>query len=568
MAQVHYELFVRRLPSSPWSLDMAGEDRAVVVETAEALLAEKRVAAVRVTRETLDEEAREFSSVTILSKGHTATAKPKKVVEDREPLCVSPSDLYSGHARDRIGRLLEAWLTRHQATAFELLHRADLVERLEAAGIELQHAIQKVAVPEAQARGLSTHELMRSFQGLAERAIARVLKDAKRNAFPDLERESFASAADSLMNEPERVYLLGGAVAGAMATARGWSSKVSRLLDLADAAPIAPPARALAFEVLEQPLSEILESKAGMADLLGPELDLGGRLAAMTRLAAKDAVQSLIDAEPAVASAMPPLEGPAIRLAEWLEQPGFSNSRAAIARRVLRELNGPRRLRAADPAGEIKLLRALAMALTAASGQTLPLDDVQAAFVARSRMLVTAEFVEAFLGRDGSAREEAEALIWLVENVIGAANKRHAARYLAAHVGGLRFEKEMRYGPDSAAMRLAALAALQRSASRAGLVEEDLGPIRGKIGEVGGMVEADAKLIHAVVQASAPIVNRLTLLLKLSIGDTAPNGPVSERARQAALKLMRTDEAKAELAAAPEEIDRVRDMLKWAGLAA
>ena len=45
-------------------------------------------------------------------------------------------------------------------------------------------------------------------------------------------------------------------------------------------------------------------------------------------------------------------------------------------------------------------------------------------------MLVTAEFVDAYLGQNASPREEVEALIRLVENVIGAANKRHAARWL------------------------------------------------------------------------------------------------------------------------------------------
>ena len=45
--QVHYELFVRHTPGAPWKLEMASENRAQVVETAETLMDEKRVAAVR-----------------------------------------------------------------------------------------------------------------------------------------------------------------------------------------------------------------------------------------------------------------------------------------------------------------------------------------------------------------------------------------------------------------------------------------------------------------------------------------------------------------------------------------
>src|SRR5207253_3252279 len=107
----------------------------------------------------------------------------------------APQDLYTVHARERIGRLLEGWLERKGATPFELLHRADLVEELESSGTDLQHAIQKVAIPEAQARGLSVHELIRTFQGLVERAIERLLKDARKGTLPDVDKEGFAAAA-------------------------------------------------------------------------------------------------------------------------------------------------------------------------------------------------------------------------------------------------------------------------------------------------------------------------------------------------------------------------------------
>ena len=224
--QVHYELFVRHTPGAPWKLEMASEDRAQVIESAETLFAEGRVAAVRVNKETLDGETREFQSISILSKGQVEAAKKKPAAEDREPLCVVPTDLYSLHARDRIGRLLENWLTRNRATPFELLHRADLVEKLEAAGNDLQHAVQKIAVPEAQARGIGVHELIRSFQSLIERAINRVLGDAKKERFPDLDKASFAAAAEHVASDAEAAYLLGGAVAVRLAPAQTWCEKV------------------------------------------------------------------------------------------------------------------------------------------------------------------------------------------------------------------------------------------------------------------------------------------------------------------------------------------------------
>src|SRR5262245_6189205 len=137
---VHFEVYVRRAAGGPWTLHAATEDRATASETAQDLMKEGRVAAVKVTKETFDDEAREFRTVTILKLGAAETAAKSKPQVEAQPLCVTPQDLYTIHARERIGRLLEAWLERNQATAFELLHRADLVEKLEASGIDLQHA--------------------------------------------------------------------------------------------------------------------------------------------------------------------------------------------------------------------------------------------------------------------------------------------------------------------------------------------------------------------------------------------------------------------------------------------
>ncbi len=566
--QVHFEMFARRQHGSSWSLELATEDRSRAIDAAEEMLAEGRAISVKVTKETLDAETREFKTVTILNKGEPDRGKPKAPREDLEPLCVSPQDLYSMHARDRIGRLLEGWLARNKATPFELLHRADLIEKLEATGLELQHAIQKVSIPEAQARGKTVHTIIRDFQKLTQATIDRVMRDERKGRFPDFDKESFAAAAERLEGHAEAQYILGGGVARTMATGASWSGKVNRLLDLADNAPREPKARALAFQVLEVPLAEILGARAGIMELLGVNLDLGGALAAMTRLAAAEAVDALISIEPAVARVMPLLQGPAARLANWLDGPYFENVRTAIAHRVLNELTGPKRLRPTDAEGEIVILRALAMALTTAAGRILTMEEVQEAFIHRSRALVRGDFVEAYLGHDRSLLGEVEALLWLSENVTGAANKRQASRWVHANISALRFETELRSGPDSAAVKLAALAELQRAVFRCGFVPEEAEPIAAKIGEVGGLVEADSSLAQALAKANAPVINKLTLLLRLAAAETAPRGPAAERAKAEALRLMRAPEIRAEIAKTPDAVTRVRALMQSAGMAA
>jgi hypothetical protein len=566
--QIHYELFVRRKPASGWVLDLANENRSRVVEAAEDILASGSVVAVRVTKEVLDPETREFQSITILNKGAPESKKVRKPVENRDPVCVSPQDLYTIHARERIGRLLDGWLLRNRATPFELLHRPDLIEKLDASGVELQHAVQKVAIPEAQARDIGVHELIRTFQSLIERSIQRLLRDSRRGLFPNFEKEAFATAVERLIDEPERGYLLGAGVAGYLSASKTWGEKIARLLDLADQAPAEGPARAAALAAIEQPLTEIIAGRSGLNELLGSDLDLGDTLAAITRLAGAGAVEALIKVEPGVARVMPPLPESAARLGGWLDGGQFESVRTALAGRVLRELVGPRRLKAGDPQSEITYLRALAMSLTAAQGRILQLEDVFAAFATRSAMLVASDFVEALLGQDNSAREDVEALIRLAENVTGAANKRQAARWLSANISALKFEKDLRYGTDTPPARLAALAAMQKAIGRVGLPDEDRQLLQTKLGDIGGQVEADAKLVSLLARAPAPLTHKLSLLLRLAIGEAAPLGPAADRARAEALKLTRSPELREEVSRSPESAERVRGLLKTAGLAA
>ena len=566
---VHFEVYVRKVPGASWTLDVASEDRAVALEKANTLMSEGRVAAVKVQKETFDEETLEYRAVDILKLGAAeVAAKSRPKVESQAP-CVTPQDLYTVHARERIGRLLEGWLERNHATPFDLLHRPDLAEKLEASGIDLHNAIQKVAGPEAHARGVSVQSLVITFQTLVARTIEKLMKDARKSAFPDLDKEGFAPATERLMSEPERGYLLGGGVAATIAAIAGWSGKVARLMDLADAAPTKGPARGLALIVLQQPLAEILEGKPGMDDITGKGRDLGANLAAMTRLAAYQSVDRLIQVEASVAKVMPALSPLALRLAILLAGDHFQDTRAAVGRRILRELIGPRRLRPGDAAGEIDMLRALGMSLTASAGKLLPLEDVQEAFTARSKMLVTGDFVEAYLGHDMTPREEIEALIWLTENVIGASNKRLAGGWIKASVNSLRFERDMLgSGAVGPAARLAQLAKLQRTISQCGLVVEDFEPLQERLGELGGEIESRANLATSLARAEAPLLHRLTLLLKLAAGETAPLGPAANRAKSEAMKLVRHTGNRAELAATPGHVATVRDLIQQAGLAA
>ena len=569
---VHYEIYIRKAPADSWSLLQATENRKQAVETAEDLLADKRAAAVRVTKETLDPQTMEFQSITVLTLGAPEVKRKPIVRHDDQPSnCVTPQDLYAPHAREVIGRVLEDWLKRRQVTPFELLHRPDLAEVLEASGVELQHAVQKVAVPQSQATGQAVHDLIRHYQKLVQATTERIIEAGRKTLFADLNAgdASVADLACKLEGHADRAFLMGGALCGALKDVTGGRARLERMMDLVDAAPAEGAPRAMVLVAVEQILCELFAAPPRRAEILGPSLDLGGAMAAIVRMVAPNEMEALIRMEPRLAAQVPPVDGPAQRLAKRLAAGEFRLLAAAMAREVIRELKSSRRLRPGDPAGEIDILRTLAMALTATTGRLLSLEEVQDAFVQRSKSLVTADFVGAYASGCNGAVDEAMALVRLCETVSGVANTRAAARWLSACVGALRFETELRGGsPNLAAQRLAALAAVQKGVRAAALAETDEEENSGRLGGVAGMVEADAKLVAQVAKSSLPPVRRLSVLLKLASGETAPFGPVADRAKAEAVRIFKTPDARAALSAEPEALTPLRPLMKAAGLAA
>ena len=482
----------------------------------------------------------------------------------------SSSDLYTIHARERIGRLLDGWLRRAQVTPFELLHRPDLAERLEASGVELQHAIQKVAVPESQDVGQPVHDLMRHYQKLSDQALERVVAAGRRNLFPNLEDCSIADIAHRMAGQPDRAFIMGGVVCGALTGLRGGRPRLDRLMDLAERAPLDGAPHAMVMVPIEQLLCEMLGARTSLADVLGPSLDQGASLAAVVRMVAPREINALIAQDPRLALQVPAVDGPAARLGARLEAGEFPLLSAALARMVLRELMSPRRLRPNDAAGEIDILRTLAMTLTVTAGRLLTLDEVQTAFNERSKAIVTADFVAAYVKPCTTVLCEAEALTRLCENVTGIGNKRSAARWLSACVGSLRFESEMRAqsGTQTAAQKLGVLAGLQRAVRACGLTERDDEEINAAIGTVGGAVEAEARIVMMLARSPAPLLQRLSVLLRLAAGETAPLGPAADRAKAEAVKLFRAPESRAALSAAPETLAPLKGLMQAAGLAA
>lgn len=569
---VHYELFTRRTPQSSWVLEMASETRDHVIQTADDMLKEGR-AAVRVTKEVLDPETGEYSSVTVMEKGTSAPQKKVKLAPATDSICSSPQDLYHTHAREKVARLLEDWLKIQSVTAFELLHRPDLAERLEASGSELLHVTQKLSVTESHETGQDLHELMRRWSGLFDRACTRLIQDGRKKLFPDMTPENALDLIDRLHDNPDRAYIFGGAVAAVLKPHRRPSAKLETLLIYAGLihAWLEAPAdsslatREWALRIIEMPVMELFASRASLNDLTGEETDLGSAMILMTRLAACYEVEYIGRADARVARLIPPLTGVLGGYNDLIQAGCMPNLGYHISKRLMQELKSPRRLKPNDAMAEIETLRVLALCLTAAGRDESQRDDITEAFAERSKKLVSPDFVTSLLESADTPVEEADRLIWLCENMVGAANKRQAARWLTQIVSAAKFERHMRENSQSTAQRLLALAQMQGRVTTAALIDQDGQAISARLGVIGHQIAMDVKLLAHILHGAASPLQKLSMLLSFASGRSAPLGPLSEQAKAEVMRMMRDPSLRSDLSAQPQILAVLKPIMQAAG---
>ncbi len=548
--QVHYEVLARR-PGSAVHLEAWLEDQHRAIQVANEMIGSGEFIAVMVIRETRDPKSGKFSPLCIRREGDFTSPVTRKLRSGDlpPPRCQAGSDLYGPMARARIAEVLEGWLARRKATAFELIHRLDLVDTLRNAGGEFQHAIQKFSVPEALLRHSTVHEVIRSLHPVIDQAAARLRQATQAKAFPTISVSGFTETCEALAEADERLFLMGGSVAGYLGSAEDWPSKVERILNLADAAPETGIGRDLAFHVLAQPMAEILNLGPAMTEMLGAELDPASHLGALAQLVAPEVPKAVAAIDPAAAALLPKPTDIGERLARFLAEPRVAGLRQALGRKVLAEVASPRRLRPTSPEGEVEICRALAITLMTAAEPMGGAEAVHEAFVSRSHTLVGTEFVTAYLKVARNPIDEAMALVRLMESVVGGTHKRQAVRWIQSCVTSLKFDTEAMSGKAPAAIRLGQLANLYRRVARAGGQEAGIEALLTLIGEMGGKLEAEAKIIQGIRKAAHSPVEKVQALIRMATGEAAPLGPAAERARQEAKRLAAHPDTTAHLSA-------------------
>lgn len=524
--EIHYEIFRRHGAKGGWILHDVTPGRDAAIAMAENLVSEQGATGAKVVKETYNPDTGDYLSLKIFEDGHNRVrVKPQQEDVPHALPCFKPDDLYSYHARTTIARLISDWLARHRLTVTELLHRADMIEKFEATGTVFQHAVQKIAVAQAASTTTPVQQIIKTLNDLATNAMHRVYRDERKKLFPRAAAGEFGPLAGKLAGNPAGAYLLNAAIARHLAPSRGWDDKLRRLLALMHELPDDGPARGLLLGAVDAIVAEILNGSAALADLLGPQEDLGGALRNLVELFLGDKVTS----ESA--------EG-LNELARHFARDELPEARTAIANRILAELKSVKRLCPGSLENELTTLRRLANMLVRGQGKYLSHDDLIAAFTLRSRRLVMHETIGEWLDGAKEQDEKLERLLVVEENIIGAENKRQLGSFVMPLIASPAFESRFVFAKTPVLQRLQRLAILQSRVRRSGFQENQREQIAAALDAIAAEAEGRAKLFETIDAKPTSHSEKALAILKLCAAGALTEGRVAGKARALAISYL------------------------------
>ena len=517
-SQVHYEVFRRVGAKGGWTMHDVRSSRDDAITMAQELMASEKATGVKVVKETYNDDTGDFMSLKIFEEGHNQVKVDVKAEDAPHALpCFKPDDLYSYHARATIARLLSDFLARCKITVTELIHRADMLEKLEATGTLYQHAIQKVAVAQAASTNIPVQQIVKSLNELTTKAIHKVYRDQRNGAFTDTSAEQFAPLAVKLAANPDSQYLFNGALARYLSQASGWDEKVQRLLALMEHAPDDENGRKLLLSAVDGIIAEILSGSAALQDLMGKTENLAGALTNLVSLFLGKAVEGARQGLCA--------------LSAHFEKDDLPAAKTAIAGRIIAEIKSNRRLCPESMVDELKALRGIANRLVLGVGKYLSHEDLIAGFTLRSRRLVAQEALGHYIA-EASQDEKLERILFVEENIIGAENKRQLSTYVMPVLNSAPFETHFQNAKLPLLSRLQKLAQIQARVRRSGFVDVTREDIAVRLDVLANAVDQRGRLFESIEVRTPNPVEKAQTLIRLAAGGMLTEGLLASRARE------------------------------------
>ncbi len=525
--QVHFEVFRRAGARGGWTLHEVVAERERALTLAQEMMASEKATGVKVVKETYDDDTGDYLSLKIFEDGHNKM-KTAPAQEDAPPSlpCFKPDDLYSYHARQTMMRLLGDFLGRNKITITELIHRADMLDKLEATGTLYQHAVQKIAVAQAASGTVPVQQIVKTLNELVDQATQRVYRDQRKGLFPNPRADQFAELAAKLAGQGDAAYRFNGALARHLKDTDGWNEKILALLEILARAPKAGEPRVMVLSSIDAILSEALSASTALHELIGRAENLAE---AMSRLVELFLGKGMADADHRGLAA----------LAARFAADELPEARTAIARRIVAEFKSAKRLRPDSLVEELTALRRLANRVVYGVGKFLSHEDLIAAFTLRSKRLVTQETLSSHLS-ECAPDEKIERLLFVEENIIGIENKRQLAGFITPVLNSAAFENLFQNPKVPVLQRLQRLTRLQARVRRASFVDVQQQEIADRMDRLACDVAGRAKLFENLLARNQSPVEKCATLLKLTMGGFFTEGVLAGKARDMILSCLAT----------------------------
>lgn len=516
--EIHYEVFRRVGAKGGWTLHEVVSTRDGAITMAQELMAAEKATGVKVVKETYNDDTGDYLTLKIFEEGHNQV-KVEPAQEDAPHAlpCFKPDDLYSYHARATMSRLLADYLSRNKITITELIHRADMLEKLEATGTVYQHAIQKVAVAQAASTTTPVQQIVKSLNELTTQAFNRVYRDQRKGLFPNPHPEQFAELATKMAGQGDASYIFNGALAQHLKDARGWDEKVLLLITVMEKAPSEDAPRKLVLSSIDAILAEILNGSAALHELMGKSENLAGALSNLVSLFLGKAPD---DAKSGLAA-----------LTQNFAADSLPEARTAVANRIVAEFKSNKRLCPDNMVDELKALRSIANRLVMGVGKYLSHEDLVVAFTLRSKRLVTQEALGGHIA-EAAPDDKLDRILFVEDNIIGVENKRQLASFVLPILTSAAFENHFQNPKLPLLQRLQRLAQLQSRVRRSGFVDVTREEIAGKMDALAVAMEARGKLFESISGRTTNPVEKAQTLLRLATGGVLTEGALSAKARE------------------------------------
>lgn len=519
--KVHYEILAQENRTTGWALFEAKANRDGALKLAKNLMDAGGLTGIRVVKQAYDEISGEYRAITIYEDGlrQTLLSAEEEDVTETAP-CSQPEDFYSGPARKAIFRYLYTFLVHNKLTATELLHRSDMLDKLENTGTFLQHAVQSAAMARSGSGQNSVQHQIRHLHDLVVKAYARVFYDSKHNVFPHIPGDGFGKLASKLATNADGIYILNGALSNYLSDSRDWNDKIVRLLRLTEIPTPNEAGHRLLMAAVGGMAAEIVHSAAAVQELIGPKDNFGEALYSLTSL---------------LVGRVPPTHDPAlpglIGLCRQFAKDKLPKARLTLAARLVAELRRYKRLGSGSLLEELTVMEEIAALAANIPGKYMVRDALAGALDLRSHRLVADDNLSPLLQRR-SAEDKIELLLSICDRIYGKHNKMKLLSAVRRLAEGEDFRESFLSGGVPIIKRLQSLAGFIAAVQSNNVPERSRMEAVQALDKIALEAAVQAKLFERIATQPVNAAEKTVMISKLFTGGAIAEGMLANKARE------------------------------------